>query len=240
MGSTSQTPPTQPEPTRLAEVSPTPILTVQVTEYPNLDWSLNSQRIEATGCLGELSESCAELIALGCDEAQAPPFYAAALQPDYPFMECIHARGEPADLTYFRQLNGLDQRYRTYAILQDDRYRLMIKKTEFQVTFSPVESADEALSFAMALTGLGTRFDLQSLEGVEFLVETLSETHVEETPDGYLVYLFDWSHQMGCDTHPFYAVTVLVTPEGEVREIARDEIYRSYACFDFEALKLEE
>ena len=144
------------------------------------------------------------------------------------------------DLTYFRQLNGLDQRYRTYAILQDDRYRLMIKKTEFQVTFSPVESADEALSFAMALTGLGTRFDLQSLEGVEFLVETLSETHVEETPDGYLVYLFDWSHQMGCDTHPFYAVTVLVTPEGEVREIARDEIYRSYACFDFEALKLEE
>lgn len=237
--------PTQPQPAQVTTPSQ-PTRQVQVTEYPPLDWSLNAQRIEATGCLGKLTEaraegySCQELLDLGCAEVQVPHFYAAALQPPYPFMECIHAQDKPADPVYFRQLNGLDPRYRSFAILQDGHYRLMIQKADFRETFAPVETPEEALSYAMALTGLGTRFDLQSLDGVEFMVNELSETHVEETPDGYLVYLFDWSHQMGCDIHPFYAVTVLVTPEGEVREIARVEIYRSNACFDFEALQLEE
>ena len=124
--------------------------------------------------------------------------------------------------------------------IRTESIRLIIKKSEFKEIFAPVESTEEAISYAMAMTSLQARFDINPNADVDYLVDVIEETHAEETPDGYLVYLFDWSHKMGCDIHPFYAVKVLVTPEGEVREVERQEIYRSYACFDFEALTLDE
>jgi hypothetical protein len=226
--------------TVLATGSPVPTREVMVVEYPPLNWSLNTQRIEATGCIGELSTSCSALIDLECDEVRSPRFFVNGLQPPYAIIECIHKEDEPADPTYFRQPAGLDTRYRSYAIHLDGTYRLLIKRSEFKDTFAPVESMDEALSYAMAMTGLEARFDLQSLDGVEYLVDELAETHVEETPEGYLVYLFDSDNKMGCDTHSFYAVKVLVTAEGDVEEAERQEIYRSYACFDFAGLTLDE
>lgn len=213
--------------------------TVTITEYPSLDWSANVQQLRDSGCQGQVPASCTELIALGCAEAQGPGFYTGGLQPPYPIIECIHADGEAPDPAFFRQVNGLDTRYRTFVIYQEGTYRYLIQKSAFQALFAPVESPEEALSFAMALTGFGARFDLDPDAEVEYLVDAIAETHVETTPEGYLVTLFDHAQQMGCDTVPFYTVQVLVTPEGQVQEVAREEIYRSYACFDFEALRLE-
>lgn len=210
-----------------------------VIEHPPLNWSLNSERIRQTGCQGQLSESCSELVALGCDEVNSPNFYTGGLDPPYVLMECIHYEGETPNPTYFRQVNGLDERLRAYAVLVDGKYRLMIKRSEFMQLFSPVESKDEAISYAMAMTALQARFDLDPEAKVEYLVDTVEETHAEETAEGYLVTLFDWSHQMGCDTHPFFDVQVMVTGAGEVREVSRREIYRGYACFDFNSLHLE-
>ena len=116
----------------------------------------------------------------------------------------------------------------------------MIKKSEFRQIFAPVESTDEALGYAMALTALSARFDINPDAEVDYLVDVVEETHAAETPQGYLVYLFDWDHKMGCGTHSFQAVQVLVTREGAVREVERQEIYRSYACFDFGGLTLED
>lgn len=213
---------------------------VSVIEYPPLDWSINGQRLRDLGCAGELQESCTGLVALGCDEIRGPRFHLGGLQPPYAVMECIHENGEPPNREYFRQQPGLDTRYRSYAILQDEEYRLIIRKSEFQEIFAPVESTDEALSYAMAMTSLEARFDIDPNANVDYLVDVIEETHAEETADGYLVYLFDWSHKMGCDVHPFYAVKVLVTREGDVHEVERREIYRGYACFDFEALTLDD
>ncbi len=221
--------------------TPTPIpRKVRVSEYPPLDWAINTQVFSDLGCIGELPESCTELIALGCDEIRGPRFHLGGLQPPYAVMECIHESGEPPDREYFKQPSGLDTRYRSYVIFQDGKYRLMIKQSEFKEIFVPVESTDEALSYAMAMTGLSARYDIDPNANVDYLVNVIEETHVEETPDGYHVYLFDWDHKMGCDIHSFYALKVLVTPDGEVHEAERGEIYRSYSCFDFEALTLDE
>lgn len=211
-----------------------------VIDYPPLDWAINGQRLRDVGCVGKLQESCTELIALGCDEINGPRFYLGGLQPPYVVMECIHENGEPPNREYFKRLPGLDTRYRSYALYQDGTYRLLIKKSEFKKIFAPVESTDEAISYAMAMTSLGARFDIDPDANVDYLVDMIEETHAEETPNGYLVYLFDWSHKMGCDLHPFYAVKVLVTPEGEVHEVERQKVYQGYACFDFEALTLDE
>jgi len=58
--------------------------------------------------------------------------------------------------------------------------------------------------------------------------------------ENYRVYLFDNDHRFGCDTHSQYAVTVLVTRDGDVSEIERQEIYRRYVCTDFGRLTLNE
>lgn len=211
-----------------------------VVEYPPLDWAINGERLKEVGCTENLQESCPELVALGCDEINSPRFYLGGLEPVYPVMECIHEKDEPPNPEYFKQLSGLDPRYRSYAVSQDGQFRLLIKRSEFKSIFAPVESTDEAISYAMAMTGLQARFDIDPNADIDYLVDVIEETHAVETPDGYLVYLFDWSHAMGCASHPFYAVKILVTREGDVREVDRQEIYRSYACFDFESLKLDE
>lgn len=224
-----------------AAPSPAPTtLKVSVTEYPSLDWAISPQGFEESGCVGELPGSCLELLALGCAEIRSPRFYQGGAQPPYPVMECISAAEASHDPQYFKQPSGLDPRCRTYVVYQDGVYRLIIKKSEFREIFSPVESAEEALGYAMAMTSLQARFDIDPDDPVEFLVPVIAETHVEDTPDGFLVHLFDWDHEMGCATHPFYAVNVLVTPDGEVVEVQRQEIYRGYACFDFGPLTLDE
>jgi hypothetical protein len=220
--------------------SPTPARTVSIIEYPPLNWSLGAQRLRDTGCEGKLADACAELIALGCDETSVPGFYIGGLQPPYAVMECIHASGEPPNREYFRQPAGMDTRLRSFAVWQDGRYRLIIRKSEFQAIFAPVDSTDEAISFAMALSSLSARFDLDPHAQVDYLVDVIQETHAEQTPDGTLVYLFDTDREMGCGEHSFYAVQVLVTPEGQAHEVERQEIYKSYACFDFGALRLED
>jgi len=235
LASCSQSP-TVPLPSATA---PLPYQKTSVIEYPPLDWSINAQRLSQTECVGKLPESCTELIALGCDEISGPGFYLGGLQPPYAVMECIHENGEPLNKEYFKQLDGLDSRYRSYAIFLDGKYRLIIKRSEFKEIFAPVESTDEAISYAMAMTSLRARFDIDPNAKVDYLVDVIEETHAEETPDGYLVYLFDWSHKMGCDIHPFYVVKALVTRDGDVHEVERKEIYSSYACFDFEALTLD-
>lgn len=207
-----------------------------VVDYPPLDWSVNGQRLKDTGCAGDLREDCPELAALGCDAIETPGFFLGGLQPPLAVMECVHEVSEPPDREHFKQPPGLDTRYRSYVVIQDGTYRLIINRSEFKQIFAPVESSDEALSYAMAMTSLGARFDIDPAAKVEYLADRIEETHVEETPDGYLVTLFDWSHKMGCDTHPFYSVKVLVTPQGDVREVERQEIYTSQACFDFEGL----
>ena len=211
-----------------------------VIEYPPPDWGVNTKKFTEMGCMGKLLDSCPELIALGCNEINGARFYIGGLQPPYAVMECIHEIGELPDKEFFRQTAGLDTRYRSFVILQDGKYRLIIKRSEFREIFAPVESINEAVSYAMAMTSLSARYDINSKADVDYLVDVIEETHAEETPDGYLVSLFDWDHKMGCDTHSFYAVKVLVTHDGDVHEVEREEIYRSYSCFDFEALTLDE
>lgn len=220
--------------------TPTPRRKVSVTQYPPLDWKASSQRLWDKDCVKELPESCTELIALGCDETRGTRFYAGGLQPPYGVMECIHEGDRPPNREYFKQPLGMDTRFRSLVVFQDEKFRLFIKKSEFKDIFAPVESAEEAISYAMAMTSLSARFDINPNDGVEYLVDVIEETHAEEIPGGYLVYLFDSDRKMGCDIHLFYAVKVLVTRDGEVNEMERQEIYRSYACFDFGMLTLDE
>lgn len=213
---------------------------VRVVEYPPPDWALNTQGFSDTGCQGPLGPTCAALIDLGCDRIQTPGFHFGGLQPPYAVMECINEQEQPPGSGYFKQKPGLDNRYRSYVIFQEGAYRLMIKKSEFKSVFAPVESAGEAISYAMVMTSLYSDNAIDPEASLDYRVDVIEETHAEETPQGYLVYLFDWDRTMGCDVHSTYAVKVLVTRAGDVQEVERQEIYRQKACTDFGVLTLDE
>jgi hypothetical protein len=118
------------QPTTIPLSSPTnPPKIVIATDYPPLDWSINRQRYSDLGCDENLQESCPGLVALGCDDIERPRFYLGGLQPPYAVMECIHENGELPNSEYFKQPAGLDTRYRSYAIYQEGKFRLIIKKS---------------------------------------------------------------------------------------------------------------
>lgn len=101
--------------------------------------------------------------------------------------------------------------------------------------FAPIESAEEALSYGLAVTGYHALYDLEGHPDYKILTQPLEESHVEETSDGYIVHLFD-TDMCGCGPHITPAVDILVRPDGTVTEVARYDAFRDpeldQVCFD--------
>lgn len=97
--------------------------------------------------------------------------------------------------------------------------------------YAPIESAEEALSYALATTGFSAVYDLESTPDLKLLVEPLEETFVSETPDGYTVHLFD-TFLCGCGPHIIQSVEVQVSRDGQVTQSQPVEAYRDPAIDD--------
>ena len=50
--------------------------------------------------------------------------------------------------------------YVRYAIMQDGQLKVLKSIADLQQAYAPIESEDEALSYALAATGLGVRYGL--------------------------------------------------------------------------------
>ena len=48
-----------------------------------------------------------------------------------------------------------------YIVYQEGQFRLVSTFDEFRALYAPIESADEALSYALATTGLSARYNLK-------------------------------------------------------------------------------
>jgi hypothetical protein len=119
--------------------------------------------------------------------------------------------------------------FRRYIALQGEEFKLISSKEEFLSVFAPVETKEEALAFAVALTSSLPRYDTTAPDGyfpVTSSTSSIRPTYVEETEEGFKVHLFD-SEICGCGSHPYYAVEYLVTREGNVTELLREKVYDS-------------
>ena len=97
--------------------------------------------------------------------------------------------------------------------------------------YAPIESAEEALSFALATTGYSAVYDLESTPNLKLLVNPLEETYVAETPDGYTVHLFD-TFLCGCGPHTIRSVEVQVSRKGVVTQSQPVDAFRDPAIDD--------
>ncbi|PIQ29183.1 hypothetical protein COW36_17655 [bacterium (Candidatus Blackallbacteria) CG17_big_fil_post_rev_8_21_14_2_50_48_46] len=107
----------------------------------------------------------------------------------------------------------------------------------FRKIFAPVESTEEALAFATALTTATPlyEFDKRAMSSRDFgMIDLRPEfryfstsfvpTTVVKEGENYRVNLFDFQ-QFGCGPHPHYAVSYRVSSAGEVSEISRVKLF---------------
>lgn len=147
-----------------------------------------------------------------------------ALEPDLPIMQCVVSSTDRSlALPNIYNAGCLVNHFVRYIIFQDGQFKLVSNLEEFRKVYAPVESPDEALSYALATTGFKAYYN-QKLENYRYKVDLIEDTHVDQTPEGFTVHLFD-DRLCGCGPYATSAVQVKVSCSGEVSIEAKTVLY---------------
>jgi hypothetical protein len=94
-------------------------------------------------------------------------------------------------------------------------YILIGSPEQLKAFFGPIESPEEALSYAQLLTGLEARFDFENDPGLLYFQESIEGTRVTETGGGYSMNLF---HFQICLCEPWInsEIEIMVDRSGEI------------------------
>jgi hypothetical protein len=211
----------------------------KVVNHPRPDLTVNTDWLETAGCTPREGLSglwdCryrSPLVTLGCEHITIFDLL-GGLSPSHPLVICANDSGKIGNSTKFRKGGCIMPSFSSQLLFKDDAYQLVSGAAELQTVFAPVESRDEALSYALAATNLYARYGQQIHQYFRYHVNALEDTHVDEVTDGYVVHLFTPAQpECGCGVHTVYAVDVLVTREGQVQETKSQPIYEFSACID--------
>jgi hypothetical protein len=216
----------------------------EVIKHDKPDLPANTQPFIAAGCSGDnlfVMDCVADspLFELGCDFLSVNAL-SSALNPPYAVAACVRRweTGEPIDPSMFKQTGCLLPLYQSTVVSVEGEFRLVNDPADFQELFAPIESANEALAFAVLVSGLNARYGMDSWEIGEdspynFRVDRLEDTHVIETDEGFLVSLFsDAEPACGCGTHTIYQRDMLVRADGQVEIVNTTPVYDFEACID--------
>jgi len=212
----------------------------KVINHPPPDMVANAKGIGDMGCARDERElwstqhywtctSDSRLVELGCERPEADDWL-GGFTPSYPMVRCL-GRSEPPDKASFRQIGCLRTEYMSYAVLKDSQFHLVIKESELRALFAPVESANEALSYALVVTDLAAYYGIELDSLNRYLVDEIEDTHVDEVEDGYLVHLYS-RPECGCKVHTIYAMDFLVTRDGSVETAKSQPVYEFQICVD--------
>lgn len=107
------------------------------------------------------------------------------------------------------------QQYIRYLVLVNDEIRLIDSQEKLAALYAPIESENEALSYAIAATGLSAVYDLPEKTNMKWYTDKVEETYVTESGGGYLVHLFD-TFLCGCGPHVVRSVDLIVSTDGSI------------------------
>lgn len=171
----------------------------------------------------------------GCSEIQAPSNLLGGLEPSYPIAICaigyipgegteeLTAEIESGQFLYYT--GGLFGIYVRYIVYQDSEFVLLKTEEDFRDQFAPIESADEALSYVLAVKNLSAYYGLQYLPGYEYEVDTIEDTYSTPDAGGYLVHLFH-AQPFGCGPHWTSDVDMRVSADGTIEEQSSRALFR--------------
>lgn len=204
----------------------------KIQNHPSPTLSVDSAIFLEAGCPADEFQrrSCPEGSSLnnqGCTELRDPGDFLGGLAPSTPINLCIYQseQGEEPSGGFLYREGCLMPAYVSYVIYRDGEFVVINSIEELGQAFLPIDSENEALSYALAATGLGVRYGQEALPGLEYFVDELEDTHVVKTPDGYQVLLFDYK-LCGCGPHHTYAVEILVQSDGRIEETSRVPIFK--------------
>jgi hypothetical protein len=131
----------------------------------------------------------------------------------------------PAKGEYFYRDGGLYPVYIRYVLIRDGGFQLVKNEEEFRAIYAPIESPDEALSYALAMRNLSAYYGLEYNREYEYFVDEIEDTHVETVADGYSVHLYHYQ-LFGCGPHNTYAIELLVDPQGTITQVAQEAVFK--------------
>lgn len=121
-------------------------------------------------------------------------------------------------------------------VKQDGVSRIVSSQEGLRDWFAPIESADEALSYALLATGYSAKYAPEDYrlavgdvcdpgpEGYYYYTDVLEDTHVTEVVNGYHVNLF-YGEKVGCGPFPVSSVTVEVSFDGALSEFPKIKLF---------------
>jgi hypothetical protein len=233
---------------RFASLLPIMLLAVFVSEIAAADASLSSEFLNSGCAIDGYRLNCSGPgleERFGCFEIANASEALEGLDPQLPIVECYSRVIDGGDRSRDGGSDGgSDQNgmvrvgcmlpaYRDYIIAIDGDFRPIKSKEEFAALFAPVQSPEEAMAFAIALTDSFPLYDRVAPEGYFPVSPAATPSSAEEKDGSFVVHLFD-RPICGCSTHPYYAVDYLITKEGNVTELSRRMVYDSnnQICFD--------
>ena len=112
-----------------------------------------------------------------------------------------------------------------YLVVVDDEMRLIDSAEKMKELYAPIESEDEALAYAMAVTGLSALYSLDTQPRLKHLTKPLEESHSTFDGEVFHVHLFD-TNICGCGPHITESVEVTVHQDGTLEKADPVEAFR--------------
>jgi hypothetical protein len=103
-----------------------------------------------------------------------------------------------------------------FLVFNNGDYLLIRDIEDLKYNFSPVDSTEKALGYALAATGFSAEFNFEQLKNYRILVDNLQATSVNLIDGGYEMILYN-KPMCGQGPHTTYMNTVKVTTTGDVQ-----------------------
>jgi hypothetical protein len=179
--------------------------------------------LEEAGCHVErgsdaMCEPDSPLATFGCEFIRPPAGNYPELGADRAIVgRCYSipaAEDQPRDAYLFRSGCAF-RRNVAHIIKVKDHYVLLDTADSQRAFFSPIESREEALSFAQMMTGLVAQFTFENDTNLLYFQDLIEGTRVTEMNSGYRMNLF---HLVSCSCEPWInsEVEIIVNRSGDV------------------------
>lgn len=190
----------------------------QVTEYNEPELKIDNSTFTDLGCFDStdcLPESIKN-IDYPITSIYAPHSLFGGLEPEIPIaIASVVNFDREIEIPAVYAEKCMAAFYVRYLVYVDEEMRLIDSAEGMAELFAPIESEDEALSYAIALTGYSALYDLDQHPEYKVYNKPLVESHSKYDGEKYTVHLFD-TFICGCGPHIIESVDVTVNQDGTI------------------------
>jgi len=198
----------------------------KIINHDEYDLSVETPPFESLGCPPDkqsglnFCSSDSVLRTMGCVYVFTPNSLLGGLEPIYPLIECA------LDSNNYLYKSGCMANFNIGLVAyKDGGYQLIDSESKLRKMYAPIELDEEALSYAIAGTGLLAHYDLHISDEQEYYVNQIEETYVMKDGEDFSVHLFDY-RLCGCGKHETYSMDVRVTRDGHIQQTRKELIFR--------------